>query len=120
MKLRLKTQYKIIGLFFLVAIVISLSLISVFDETFDQELWHSNPSERYKMVDDILENNHFIDKTKEEIFSLLGAPESDVFVGDNAFLYRLGKSPSFFESKQNQLLIVFQNGKVAKVSLATK
>lgn len=109
-----------IGLFFFIAFVISTTLIFVFEERFDTELWLANPGERYKMVDDILEKNHLLDKTKEEIFKLLGDPESDGNISENIVLYRLGKPPSFFDSKENQLLIVFKNDKVVRVSLATE
>jgi len=70
------------------------------------------------MVDDILEQKFLIGKTKDEIIVLLGKPSLRSSSGKDIFLYRLGEPPSFFESKKEQLVIVFKNEKAVKISVA--
>ncbi|WP_431133594.1 hypothetical protein [Psychroserpens mesophilus] len=114
---RLKRNDKI-GLFFFIAFVLSTSLIYLFEERFDKNVWISSPSKRHQMVDDVIESQMLIGKTKDEVIFMLGEPNSSVSKEKDVFLYRLGQAPSFFESKREQLLIVFENGKVFKVALA--
>ncbi|MFD2822832.1 hypothetical protein ACFS5M_04065 [Lacinutrix iliipiscaria] len=114
---RLKRKDKI-GLFFFVAFAISTSLIYLFEERFDKDLWRSSPSSRYKMVDDIIESQLLMGKTEDEVLFLLGKPNSMISKDSNSFLYKLGNEPSFIKSKKEQLLIVFKNGKVTKVTIA--
>ncbi|TCK65122.1 hypothetical protein DFQ05_2335 [Winogradskyella wandonensis] len=117
MKLRLKRKDQI-GFTFFLAFVISTSLIWFFEERFNQEIWLSDTTERYKMLDDILENKFLMDKTKQEVILLLGEPDADSNSEDNFLIYRLGKPPSFFESEPQYLLVTFENEKVVKLSKA--
>lgn len=117
MKLRLKRKDQI-GLFFFLSFVVSTSLIWFFEERFNQEIWLTDVGERYKMLDDILENKFFIGKTKQEVIGLLGEPDADSKLGDNFYVYRLGEPPSFFDSKPEYLLVAFENEKVIKLSKA--
>lgn len=115
--LKLKRIDKI-GLFFFVALIISTFLIYLFEERFDKNQWRSDPLRRYQMVDDIIESQLLIGKTKDEVIFLLGEPNSSISGKRDVFLYRLGNPPSFFESKKEQLLIAFENEKVMKVATA--
>lgn len=109
-----------IGAFFFVAFIISMSLIWLFEERFDKERWRSEPSTRYKMVNDIIDNQQIIGKTKDEVIVLLGKPNSSISKEKDLFFYRLGQQPSFFEAKRAQLLIVFKHQEVAEVAIVTE
>ena len=113
--LKLKRNDKI-GLFLFAAFVITTSLIYLFEERFDKHKWRSEPTRRYQMVDDMIESQLLMDKSKTEVIQLLGKPSSSASAEKEVFLYRLGNPPTFFESKREQLLIVFENGKVYKVA----
>lgn len=114
---RLKRNDKI-GLFFFLAFIISTSLIWLFEERFNEEQWAENPSQRYKMVDDLIESQLLMDKSKSKVVALLGQPTSQSNVEKDIFIYRIGKQPSFFESRREHLLIIFINQKVDEVTLA--
>ncbi|WCO01403.1 hypothetical protein [Psychroserpens ponticola] len=116
---KLKRNDKI-GLFFFVAFVLSTSLIYLFEERFDKNVWSTQPSKRHQMVDHIIESQMLLDKTKDEVLFLLGEPNSSFSEEKYIFLYRLGQAPSFFESNREQLLVAFKNNRVYKVSLATE
>ena len=115
--LRLKRNDKI-GLFFFVAFIISTSLIWLFEERFKRQQWRSEPARRYKMVDDLIESQLLIDKTKDEVIVILGKPNSISTIEKDVFAYRLGEQPSFFEASREQLIVIFVNQKVEKVTLA--
>lgn len=105
---------KIIGVL-LVAIVISVCLMSLNEKQFDSIVWKTEPSMRYKMSKDIIENERFIGKTKQDVISLLGNPDVSNLEGKDHLIYPLGKAPSFFESKNEKLVLIFQNSIVTKV-----
>lgn len=111
------TRIDRIGLFFFAAFIISTSLIWLFEERFDSDNWKSQPEMRYKMVDDIVEQKSLLGKTKEEVTVLLGEPSSRESIGKDIFLYYLGRPPSFFKAKREQLLVVFTDQKVVKVAI---
>ena len=112
---RVKRNDKIGFLFFL-AFVLATSLIWLFEERFDQDLWQNQPSMRYKLADDLIESELLIDKTKAQVIELLGEPTSTVGLNKESFFYKLGKPPSFLESKVEVLHIVFENEKVIEVN----
>ena len=114
---KLKRNDKI-GLFFFVAFVLSTSLIYLFEERFDKDLWSTQPSKRHEMVDDLIESQILLNKTKKEVIDILGEPNSSINNENNAFTYRLGQAPSFFKSNRERLLVVFEDQKVSKVTLA--
>ena len=116
MKFELKRIDKI-GLFFFAAFIIGTSLIWLFEERFDSDNWHNQPTMRYKMVDDIIEQKVLLGKSKDEVIILLGEPSSRTSEGKDIFLYSLGRPPSFFKTKREQLLIVFTNQIVEKVAI---
>jgi hypothetical protein len=108
---------KKIGVFLLLAIAISLLLIDINQDQFSSERWRDNPLERYRMVDDLLENSLLKKKSKEAVIQLLGYPDVE-YEGDVEHLaYMVGEAPSFFEQKPNGLLIIFENQVVIKVTL---
>jgi len=115
MGFQLKRNDKI-GLIFFIAFVLSMLLIYQFEERFDQERWRSQPRMRYKMADDIIEKQLLIGKTKIAVIALLGKSYATTSLGQEFLVYRLGKPQSFSESKSEQLLIVFKDQKVIKVS----
>ena len=117
MELRLKRNDKI-GLIFFVAFIISTSLIWLFEERFDSDDWKNRPGSRYKMVDDLIESRLLIGTSKTKVLQVLGEPETKSNTTYDYFLYELGKGPSFFESKKEQLLVEFRSNRVEKVAVA--
>ncbi|MFD2543246.1 hypothetical protein ACFSSB_13010 [Lacinutrix gracilariae] len=114
MNIKLKRNDKI-GLFFFLAFVLSTSLTWLFEERFNAEQWHSQPLTRYKMVEDIIESNILIGKTKQEVILLLGEAIPSSLNGKEHLVYALGKPPSFFEPKNEILVVIFENHLVIKV-----
>jgi hypothetical protein len=104
-----------IGAIFFVAFVLGTSLIYQFEERFNQKDWHNDPTQRHKLVDDLLDRELLKGKTKTEVISFLGQPNSKDSLGKDIFLYNLGSPPSFTKSAPEQLLVVFENQKVLKV-----
>lgn len=108
-------MFKKVVAILVVAIGISVFLVSIHEDRFDQDRWQSDPFSRYKMSKDIIENSRFIGRSKAEILQLLGQPETTTLTGKDHLVYPLGKAPSFFESKDERLVIIFQNDTVSKV-----
>lgn len=98
-----------------IAIGISVFLVSIHENQFNQEQWKNDPLSRYKMSKDIIENNRLIGKSKSEVMSLLGKAEKTNLQGKDHFIYALGKAPSFFESNEERLVIIFETDTVSKV-----
>ena len=119
MNLRLKRNDKI-GMVFFLAFVISTSLIWFFEGRFSQEQWLSQPMSRYKMVDDLIESQQLIKKSKSEIIQILGEPNSRLSGKRDVFLYDIGNVPGFYKDQEEQLFVEFKNEKVLKVSLAVE
>lgn len=44
-------------------------------EKFDEIVWKENITERYKMIDDLLESDYLIGKSKKKIKDVFGEPE---------------------------------------------
>lgn len=110
----MKTSFKV-GLFFIIATIITLVLVFSFQKDFSVEKWQNEPQKRYQMIDDILESKRFMNQTKKEIIELLGQPNQ---VNQERFLYDLGQPESFFNSKSEILVLYFKNDKVNKVTTA--
>ena len=105
-----------IGMVFFAAIVISTTLIWLFEERFSKENWKTYSYKRYKMADEIIENKLIIGKTKQEIILLLGDNmRPSKANGKEQFIYPLGTPQSFFEVKEETLIVVFENNKVINV-----
>lgn len=105
-----------VGLLLFIAFVASTILIYEFEERFDEERWKSLPDFRYEMVDDIIESDMFINKTKAEVISQLGQPNDSYSDEKLYFIYYLGREPSFFESRKMQLVFTFEKNRVTKVN----
>jgi len=114
---KLKRKHKLI-LFFFLAFAVSLSLIWLFEERFDDNEWKANPAQRYKMADDLIESQVLLRKSKSEVRTLLGEPTSSSNVEKDIFIYDIGDPPSFFDSRKEHLLIIFVNQSVDEVTLA--
>ena len=102
-------KLKIIFGVFALASVISYYLIDVNVKQFDQSQWESSTLTRYEMATDIIESNILFGKTKTEVISLLGKAEPSTLIGKDHFTYSLGKPPSFFETSDETLIVIFEN-----------
>jgi hypothetical protein len=116
MMIKLKRNDKI-GLVFFLAFIISMSLVWLFEERFDQEQWRSNPGKRYKMAKNIIEQDLLDNKSKEEVIQILGEPVTAEFSDNNILIYQLGTPPSFFDEEPQELIIVLKDSKVIHVSV---
>lgn len=108
-------KIKIVFGVFLLASVISYFLINANEKQFNAAQWQSSPLTRYKMSKDIIESNLLIGNTKTETINLLGKPTTTTLKGKDHFVYSLGKTPSFFETEEQKLVLIFENDKVVKV-----
>ncbi|MFT5847057.1 MAG: hypothetical protein ACJARX_000339 [Psychroserpens sp.] len=115
MRLALKKYDKVLFVFFGAALIASF-LIWTFEERFDERTWSANPSVRYKMLDDIIDSDVLIGKHKDAIIDLLGTPYNTNLLGKDNFTYRLGRPPSFSESKRTILIIDFELDHAVKAS----
>lgn len=80
---------------------------------FDKQTWESNPEERYKISENIIESKILIGKTKHEIVLLLG---NDYYsYSKNHIAYGLGFVPGLFKIDPAVLDVYFENEKVIKV-----
>ena len=116
MMIKLKRNDKI-GLVFFLAFIISMSLVWLFEERFDQEQWRSNPGKRYKMAKNIIEQDLLDNKSKEEVIQILGEPVTAEFSDNNILIYQLGTPPSFFDAEPQQLVVRLVNEKVVAVAV---
>lgn len=108
MRFKLKSNDQI-GLIFFVAFVVGTTLIYQFEERFNQEAWSDNPANRHKLVDDLLDRELLIGKSKTEVIELLGKPIRSGSTEHYIFLYDLGRAPSFSQSEPQQLQIIFKD-----------
>lgn len=114
MRFRLKRNDQI-GLILFIAFVASTILIYQFEERFSPDDWRGQPSMRYQMVDDIIESEMFINKTKDEVINALGEPNESYSDETVYFSYYLGNKPSFSTTELTQLILIFENNRVIKV-----
>ena len=115
----LKRHRKLI-LFFLIALTASLSLLWLFEEPYNKQQWLSQPTERYRMVDNIIESQMLMQKSRAEVISFLGQPDDSLSSSKKGYLYKLGTPPSFFEEEPEHLLVIFESGTVSEVTLAVE
>jgi hypothetical protein len=100
---------------FVLAGIISYFLLEANEKQFDQSTWKNYPTERYKMSKDIVNSNMLIGKTKDEVILLLGDAETSNLQGKEHLVFALGKPPSFFESTDAKLVVIFRNDLANKV-----
>lgn len=114
MRFVFKKYDKVLFVFFAAALIASF-LIWTFEERFDENTWSTNPAVRYKMADDIIDSDMLIGKHKQAVIDLLGTPYKTNIYGKDNFIYRLGRPPSFSESKRTILIIDFELDHVVEV-----
>ena len=89
---------------------------------FDSEAWKAKPALRYEMSPQVVNQNLFLGKTKEEVKEILG--KSEWYGWDDAIKanspdkwnYNLGFKPGAFNMTQECLEIVFENDKAMNIS----
>ena len=116
----MKRNIFLILIVFVLAAIISYFLIEANEKQFQQSTWNNYPTERYKMRKDIIESELLIGKTKQEVLRLLGEPVISNLTGKEHLIYSLGVVPSFFESDEMQLVIIFEDDVSNKVSYRKK
>lgn len=91
---------------------------------FDAEAWEEKPGLRYEMIDNMIETNFLIGKSKNEVANILGKVQWlswDFDVNNynpNAWNYGLGLTPGAFTDQKEDVEIIFTNDKVSKVILS--
>jgi len=108
-------RLKKIALVFVLATLISIAFLSIFQDKFDATEWKVNPDVRYKMANDIIEQKVLYSKSKEEVIQLLGLPDALAISAKDFLAYKLGTPPSFFDAEPQYLVIKLEDNKVIKV-----
>lgn len=99
-------------IYFLFSVLFFNSLTKIPEEKFDETVWKENVSERHKMIDDLLESEYLIGKSKSKINDVFGKPKRVLEKGQ-IFEYELvGKSWADF--KVINLKLYFKNNSVNK------
>ncbi len=94
------------------------------EKEFDNESWTEKPGLRYEMIDNMIETNFLIGKSKKEIVNLLGNVEwlswnyASNEYDANIWNYGLGLIPGAFKDIKEDVEISFSNNKVSKVKLS--
>ena len=83
------------------------------ESTFNEQKWCTETASRYKMRDDLIDNQILKLKNKSEVVTLLGNPSNST--SDNQWIYDLGISSAGFGVQFHSLQITFKNNVVAKV-----
>ncbi|GAA4304055.1 hypothetical protein [Aestuariibaculum suncheonense] len=112
-----------LGLTPIVYFYVFYPLINIFtsyhhEKHFNAKAWESSPALRYEMSNEIVKNNLFIGKTKEDVELLLG--KSEWFGWDDSIKanspeiwnYNLGFKPGAFNMNQECLELIFKDNKV--------
>lgn len=108
-------KIKIIAGVLILATVISYFLLDANEKQFNQSTWNNFPTERYKMSKNVIESNMLIGKTKNDVITLLGDAETSNLQGKEHLIFNLGKPPSFFDSNEAKLVVIFENNLTTKV-----
>ncbi|WP_040280445.1 hypothetical protein [Psychroserpens damuponensis] len=109
MKRLIPGKYDIVVLFFFVIFSLGALYSWVFEEQFNAKEWHARPSKRYKIVDDFINDEIFIGKSKADIIKILGTPVDPLISKKDLLNYKIGTPPSFKELKREELIIIFEN-----------
>ena len=107
-------QINQIGLIFFSSFVLATTLIYFFDKRFTEERWKKSPTERYQILDDIIDRNLFINNTKREVLQQLGYPKESNYQEVDKFNYYVGIRAVFDNGDVKQLTIIFKDGRVVK------
>ena len=87
---------------------------------FTLEKWINNPDDRGYIVDDFLNENDIVGKTKEDIQDLLGEPDTEESFSkeENKVVYLLGLELGFIRMDSDYLVIWFNDeGKVIEYEI---
>ncbi|WP_179004336.1 hypothetical protein [Winogradskyella forsetii] len=106
-----------VGLILFAAFVIATSLHFFFENRFTEEQWKTRPMTRHLMVDDIIESQILLNKSKPNVIKLLGQPSWILTTERDIMLYEIGLVPNRNDNQVEQLYIEYINDKVSKVSL---
>lgn len=112
-----KKYYKIISvllttlaIYLLIVKIVFSMLIDIPKEKFDEFKWKSNVSERYKMIDDLMESKYIINKDSEKIIEVFGEPKEKIIEEENnIWTYELIER-SWADFKITTLKIYFKDG----------
>jgi len=91
---------------------------------FNSTQWNEKPGLRYEMIDNMIETDFLIGKSKEEVAKLLGKVqwlswnEAKKGFDPNVWNYGLGLIPGAFEDIKEDAEITFKNNKVTLVKLS--
>jgi len=91
---------------------------------FNSNEWDEKPGLRYEMIDNMIETNYLIGKSKEDIVKLLGKVqwlswnESVKDFNPDVWNYGLGLIPGAFNDIKEDVEITFKNNKVTLVKLS--
>ncbi|WP_397363444.1 hypothetical protein [Olleya sp. R77988] len=77
---------------------------------FNKEKWAKNKNKRYEMRDDLIESEILKDKSKTEIFELIGNPDN--IYSDDIWIYNLGISNPGLGLQFNSLELSFKNERI--------
>jgi len=100
------------------AFIITTTLYYFNEWKFSEEEWKRAPSSRHEIVDDLIDSERLSQKSKQEVLSILGTPYY-YHENSDSLSYELGKPASFFEQKNERLLLIFDHNKVVKISIET-
>ncbi|OYU85382.1 MAG: hypothetical protein CFE24_02445 [Flavobacterium sp. BFFFF2] len=106
--------------FFKLILFISLftsSCTMLSKKNFDKAEWKKIPSERYKMVDDLVSSKILIGRTKDEVKEILTADCKYCHNTSNNWMYYLGEGFNKRDFKWEILDVEFKNNKVIRVLL---
>jgi hypothetical protein len=81
---------------------------------FDKNEWNTKIEERFKMSEDIIENELLIAKTQGEVIQMLG--NNFITNNESEITYELGHVPGLFSIDPDCLDIKLENGKVISVN----
>ena len=114
------SQINQIGLILFSSFVIATSLHYFFENRFTESRWKESPMRRYKMLDDIINRNLFVDDTKKEVINQLGEPNEIYSETIDAFNYYIGEGARFSNNQIKQLTLIFENNRVTEVTVTPR
>jgi len=93
---------------------------AAWSHSFSTEKWKSDPENRTKIVDDLLNDYQLVGMAKAEVLSLLGNDNNtDYFLQDNRLVYYLGAERGLISIDSEWLVIDFTNEIVADYFITT-
>lgn len=106
--------------------ILTMALMSItgyykISHTFTSNRWVNNPSQRVKVVDDLIAKHSLIGMDKEEVIKLLGedSGEEVYFQEEDNLVYYLGNEQSWISIDSEWLIIEFISDKVSTFRVVT-